>query len=185
MEPDRGASEITLRDGCDWSRALRLDLPFGGELVNVPPTTQRFDQLHAARHLLYTEHDRRLLICEQDRLRGKDVQIRIKPGLVAHRRDIDKALCRSDGLLLLLNLLGKQAQGSEVVLGLLERRQDHLLIIRNIGIVERHELSHRRFSQAAIEYGFRRCRSKRPVTAPGRQPILESLRWKSSRSRDA
>jgi hypothetical protein len=33
MEPNRGASEITLRDGCDWSRALRPDLAFGGELA--------------------------------------------------------------------------------------------------------------------------------------------------------
>jgi hypothetical protein len=43
MEPNRGASAITLRDGCDWSRALRLDLAFGGELAKVPPTTQSFD----------------------------------------------------------------------------------------------------------------------------------------------
>jgi hypothetical protein len=125
---------------------FRLDLPFGGDLVNVPPATQRFDQLHAARHLLYTEHDYRLLICEQDCLCRKDVQIRIKPGLVSHRRDIDKALRRRDGLLLLLNLPGKQAQGGEVVLGLLECRQYHLLIIRDVSIVERRELSHRRFS---------------------------------------
>jgi hypothetical protein len=59
MEPNRGASKIALRDGCDWSRALRLDLAFGGELAKVPPATQRFDQLHAARHLLYTERDHR------------------------------------------------------------------------------------------------------------------------------
>ena len=39
MEPNRGASEITLRDGCDWSRALRQDLAFGGELAlrSQPP----------------------------------------------------------------------------------------------------------------------------------------------------
>ena len=28
MEPNRGASEITLREGRDWSRALRQDLEF-------------------------------------------------------------------------------------------------------------------------------------------------------------
>ncbi len=43
METNRGASEITLRDGCDRSRALRLDLAFGGELPKVPPATQSFD----------------------------------------------------------------------------------------------------------------------------------------------
>jgi hypothetical protein len=43
MEPNRGASEITLRDGRDWSRALRLDLRFGGELAKVPTDTQSFD----------------------------------------------------------------------------------------------------------------------------------------------
>jgi len=43
MEPNRGGSEITLRDGCDWSRALPLDLAFGGELAKVPPATQSFD----------------------------------------------------------------------------------------------------------------------------------------------
>jgi hypothetical protein len=37
MEPNRGASEVTLRDACDWSRAFRLDLAFGGELAEVPP----------------------------------------------------------------------------------------------------------------------------------------------------
>ena len=43
MEPNRGGSEITLHDGCDWSRALPLDLAFGGELAKVPPATQSFD----------------------------------------------------------------------------------------------------------------------------------------------
>jgi hypothetical protein len=33
MEPNCGASEITLRDGCDWSPALRQDLALGGELA--------------------------------------------------------------------------------------------------------------------------------------------------------
>jgi hypothetical protein len=43
MEPNRGASEITLRDGRDWSGPLRLDLAFGGELAKIPPATQIFD----------------------------------------------------------------------------------------------------------------------------------------------
>jgi hypothetical protein len=37
MEPNSGAIEITLRDSRDWSRALRLDLAFGGELAKVHP----------------------------------------------------------------------------------------------------------------------------------------------------
>ena len=38
MEPNRGASEITLRDGRDWSRALRLDLhSVEGWLRSRPP----------------------------------------------------------------------------------------------------------------------------------------------------
>jgi hypothetical protein len=45
----------------------------------------------------------------------EEVQIRIKPGLVTDRRDIEKALRRKDGLLFLLNLLGQKAQGREVV----------------------------------------------------------------------
>jgi hypothetical protein len=36
----------------DQSRPFRLDLPFCRELGDIPPATQRFDQLHAARHLL-------------------------------------------------------------------------------------------------------------------------------------
>jgi hypothetical protein len=43
MERNRGAMEITLRDGCDWSPALRQDLAFDGELTNVSPATQSFD----------------------------------------------------------------------------------------------------------------------------------------------
>jgi hypothetical protein len=43
MELNRRASEIALGDGCDWSRALRLHLAFGGELAKVPPATQSFD----------------------------------------------------------------------------------------------------------------------------------------------
>jgi len=43
MELNREAGEIALRDGCDWSRAVRLDLAFGGELAKVPPATQSFD----------------------------------------------------------------------------------------------------------------------------------------------
>jgi hypothetical protein len=43
MELNREASEIALRDGCDWSRAVRLDLAFGGELAKVPLATQSFD----------------------------------------------------------------------------------------------------------------------------------------------
>jgi hypothetical protein len=64
MEPNRGASEIALRDGCDWSRALRLDLALSGELVKVPPATQSFDSLPAARQLLHAEQGGRRPICQ-------------------------------------------------------------------------------------------------------------------------
>jgi len=43
MEPNRGASEITLRAGRDWLPALRLGLAFGGELAKVALATQSFD----------------------------------------------------------------------------------------------------------------------------------------------
>jgi hypothetical protein len=52
MEANRAESEIALRAGRDASRLFRLDLPFTRELADVPPAAQRFDQLHAARHLL-------------------------------------------------------------------------------------------------------------------------------------
>jgi len=43
MEPNRGVSKIALRDGCDWSRALRQDLAFGGVCAKGPPATQSSD----------------------------------------------------------------------------------------------------------------------------------------------
>jgi hypothetical protein len=61
MEPNRGASETTLPDGRDWSRALRLDLAFRGELAKAPPATQ---SLHTAGHLLHAEQGDRWPICQ-------------------------------------------------------------------------------------------------------------------------
>jgi hypothetical protein len=67
MEPNREASEITLPDGRDWSRALRLDLAFGGELANShPPGKASINCMLLV--MLHAEQGDRRPICQCDRL---------------------------------------------------------------------------------------------------------------------
>ncbi len=89
----------------------RNDLLRSGKCGRIPTPTRRFDQLHAGHDLLDTQVHGGLLIAEKCRLGRDHVEVGVDAEAVAVRGQIEAALRGLDGRVLLLNFLGKNAQG--------------------------------------------------------------------------
>jgi len=155
-----------IRRSCDRGsgreRTSRNDLLWSGKGGGIPAPADGLNQLHARHNLLNAQIHRDLLVAEQRGLRGNHVEIRIDAEAVAVCGEVQTSLRGLDGGVLLLDFLGKNAQGSKVVLNLLEGNQDGLAIVGNGLIVLRAELFDGSATESTIVDGFRGRGTSRP-----------------------
>ena len=76
-----------------------------GELTCVPAATKGLNELHRRSHLIDLQNIERLLIAENRILRGNNIDVRIKAGLVALHFESKELLRRLHCLFLLQDLL--------------------------------------------------------------------------------
>src|SRR5208283_3418791 len=112
-----------------------------GQLGDVPPSAQGFDQKDGGVHPAGQEIDRGPLVAQSGALRGDDFEISHQSALVAVRGKRQGEFSGLNGLTLLLALLIENVQSRQVVLHLLEGGEDvlaissYILIVRRPGLV--------------------------------------------------
>jgi hypothetical protein len=108
-----------VRRSCDRSggreRAPRNDLRWSRKRGGIPTPADGLNELHAGNDLLNAQIHRYLLVAEECGLRGNHVEIRIDAEAVAVGSQVQTSLRGLDRSVLLLNLLGKNAQGGKMV----------------------------------------------------------------------
>ena len=101
--------------------------------------------------------------CVQERgLSGDNLQVRIDAGMIPDTCFVEGPCCRANRGVLLLDYLVQYADGSEVVLHLLESRENSLPIVGHSYIVGCLRLPHLRAARSSIEDGLREARPDRP-----------------------
>jgi len=95
-------------------------------------------------------------------LSGDNLQVRIDAGMIPDTCFVEDPSCRANRGVLLLDYLVQYADGSEVVLHLLESREDSLPIVGHSYIVGCLRLPHLRAARSSVEDGLREARPDRP-----------------------
>ena len=117
--------------------------------------------------------------CVQERgLSGDKLQARIDAGMIPDACFVEGPCCRANRGVLLLDYLVQYA-GSEVVLHLLESREDSLPIVGHSYIVGCLRLPHLRAARSSVEDGLREARPDRPDAV---RPVQEIRRRRAMES---
>ncbi len=101
-----------------------------------------------------------------------NVQVRIDAGMIPDTCFVEGPSCRANRGVLLLDYLVQHADGSKVVLHLLERREDSLPIVGHSYIVGCQRLPHLRAARSFAEDGLREARpeTRRRSASSGNPP---------------
>ncbi len=100
-----------------------------GELGGGPAAAEGFDEEDGGVHAAAHDVDVVALVGEGGVLRGDDLEVGVDAADVAVVEDLLGALGGYGGFVLLLGLLGEDAEGGEVVFDLLEGGEDGLAVV--------------------------------------------------------
>ncbi len=128
----------------------------------VPSAAESFDKLHGSGHLLDLNIDSRLLIRKQRGLGRDDVHVGIDARLIPAHFEIQIFFSGFHGIPLYLELSGQDANLGEVILHLLEGRQDILAVGGEIRVLSRYILVDGGSAQSGIEYSLGSRRTDGP-----------------------